>query len=118
MEKPLKLYIDTSIWNFILETDRADSALTYDFLKLVIKEKSDIFVSEIVIEEIEAAHEPRRSKLFELLRLANTSTIYVNEEMKQLTNIYVKEGLIPDKHINDALHIAIATVSKCNLIVS
>ena len=118
MDKKLKLYIDTSVWNFALEIERADSILTYEFLKLTVEEKCDIFVSEIVVEEIEDAYEPRRSKLFELLSLTNTSIIYVNDEMKKLANTYVNEGLLPVKHINDALHIAIATVSRCHLIIS
>ena len=35
MKKPFKLYIDTSVWNFALETDRADCLLTWDFFRLL-----------------------------------------------------------------------------------
>ena len=42
MEKPIKLYIDTSVWNFALETERGDNVLTDDFLQLIRKEDYDV----------------------------------------------------------------------------
>ena len=56
MEKPIKLYIDTSVWNFALETERKDSILTNEFLQLIKKDLSSD-------ERLEYFH--KKSKQFE-----------------------------------------------------
>ncbi|MBI2995939.1 MAG: hypothetical protein HYY52_04465 [Candidatus Melainabacteria bacterium] len=71
MKKTLKLYIDTSVWNFSLETDRSGSTLTDDFLQLIIKESHDVIVSDTVMAEIEDAHEPRKSNLLGLIEIVS-----------------------------------------------
>lgn len=118
MEKPLKLYIDTSVWNFVLEAERSGSTLTYDFLQLIVKEEYNIAVSDTVMAEIEDAHEPRKSNLLELIELFNCEIVQPSNKARTLANIYVKEKLIPEKEFNDALHIAIATIVRCDFIVS
>ena len=35
-----------------------------------------------------------------------------------MAGIYVKEGIVPEKFLNDALHIAIATVNGIDTVVS
>ncbi len=40
------------------------------------------------------------------------------DEMEDLADIYVGEGLIPPKYRNDALHIAVATVANMDIMVS
>ena len=114
----MKLYIDTSVWNFALETDRPNSFLTNEFLQLLSEENYEAVISDIVMSEIEKATELRKFDLLELLRLINVSKISPTDEMKNLAKVYIKENLIPLRHIDDALHIAIATVSRCNFIVS
>ncbi len=51
MEKPIKLYIDTSVWNLALETERKfDCNLTNNFLINIQKEKQLIFcISDFII---------------------------------------------------------------------
>lgn len=118
MEKPLKLYIDTSVWNFALETERSDSMLTNEFLELVKVENHIVVISDIVLAEIDDAFEPRKSQLKRLLNLLDFKTITVSDEAKKLADIYIKEKLIPEKETNDAQHIAVATINACDFIVS
>ena len=118
MEKPIKLYIDTSVWNFALEVERADCLITNEFLQLIRSKEYSIFISDIVLSEILNAYEPRRSKLQELLNIYGYEKINVDDDTKELANIYISEGLIPQNEVNDAQHIAIATVNRCNLLVS
>lgn len=40
------------------------------------------------------------------------------EQVEKLAEVYVNEGIIPKKYINDALHIAIATKYKMDAIIS
>ena len=118
MERPTKLYIDTSVWNFVFETGRSGSSLTREFLELLRSEEYKIITSDIVRAEIRAASEPRKSQLQSLIGSLPIEITISGEEARNLANLYVKEGLIPNGEFNDALHIAIATTSRCNFIVS
>jgi len=53
--KKLKLYLDTSVLNFIFAEDAPDfKNVTIDFFEnYVAKEKYDVFISSVVIREIE-----------------------------------------------------------------
>ena len=118
MEKLIKLYLDTSVWNFVFETGRSGSSLTREFLELLRSEEYKIITSDIVRAEIRAASEPRKSQLQNLIGSLPIEITISGEEARNLANLYVKEGLIPNGEFNDALHIAIATTSRCNFIVS
>lgn len=55
--KKLKLYLDTSVLNFLFAEDAPDfKNVTIDFFEnYVAKEKYDVFISNVVIREIEKA---------------------------------------------------------------
>jgi len=118
MEKRLKLYIDTSVWNFALEIERKDCLLTNEFLELIKTNEYSIFISDITLSEILNAYESRRSKLQELLKIYSYQMLSLDDNTRNFANIYINRGLIPQNEINDAQHIAIATVNKCDFIVS
>ena len=63
MGKKLKLYIDTSVWNFVMEKLRSDSLLTYEFLQHIKSEEYTIIISDVVDAEINKSVEPRKSQL-------------------------------------------------------
>ena len=118
MERPIKLYIDTSVWNFALETERADCLLTNEFLESINNREYSVFISDIILSEILNAYESRRSKLQELLNIYGYTMLNLDDNARELANVYINEGLIPKNEINDAQHIAIATVNRCDFIVS
>ncbi|OGI10775.1 MAG: hypothetical protein A3I68_08960 [Candidatus Melainabacteria bacterium RIFCSPLOWO2_02_FULL_35_15] len=118
MEKPIKLYIDTSVWNFALEIERSGSTLTSEFLELLQSNEYVVVISDVVQAEILAAPELRKNQLKELIDLINAETVISNKEAENLAIIYIEEGLIPEKHYDDALHVATATINRCNFIVS
>lgn len=119
MEKPIKLYIDTSVWNFALESTRPDSIITYEFLKSISESKDyTLIISNLVDAEINDASEKRKEELLTLIELFKPQIIFSNEEAFNLANIYVTENLIPKNFRDDATHIAIATVNHCNFLIS
>jgi hypothetical protein len=64
--KKLKLYIDTSVWNFIYADDAPEKQeVTKMFFENI--DDYDIYISNIVLEEIEQADIQKRKKLEELL---------------------------------------------------
>ena len=118
MKQKTRIYIDTSVWNFVLEAVRPDSILTYEFLQLMQSTEYIAVISDITETEINKSQEPRRSQLDQLIDIHQPEIIYVNEEVRNLSNIYLEEKLIPQPQINDATHIAAATVNRCDFLVS
>ncbi|OGI06934.1 MAG: hypothetical protein A3I68_03880 [Candidatus Melainabacteria bacterium RIFCSPLOWO2_02_FULL_35_15] len=119
MEKSIKLYLDTSVWNFALEADRPDYIITYEFLKSVnnSSEYSLVF-SNLVEAEINDAPSKRKEELTKLIDIFKPVIVYSNEEAFNLAEIYISEGLIPENYRDDAIHIATATVNHCNFLLS
>lgn len=119
--KKLKIYLDTSVINFLFADDTPDfKKITEDFFKEYFG-RYDIFVSDIVLLEInKTENQEQKSRLlsviddypFSILEIAN------NEAIGYLSELYIKEGVIPQKKKEDALHIAVATVYEMDILLS
>ncbi|MBI2996173.1 MAG: PIN domain-containing protein [Candidatus Melainabacteria bacterium] len=119
MIKKTKLYIDTSIWNLALETNRSEYRLTIDFLEVYGKSKSHLLcISEVVEVEINRAYDTRRKQLLRLVEKYQPEILTPSNESYNLAKIYTNEGLMPSNAINDAIHIAVASLNHCDFIVS
>ncbi len=77
-----------------------------------------LFVSEIVMAELNRAPENLRKKLFDLVGNFNFEELSFTEEAKVLSDKYITEGVIPLKYQEDAFHIAIASVNDMDAIIS
>lgn len=118
--KKLKIYLDTSVINFLFADDTPDfKKITEDFFKEYFG-RYDIFVSDIVLLEInKTVDQQQKSRLlsviddypFKILEIAN------NEAIGYLSELYIKEGVIPQKKKEDALHIAVATVYEMDILL-
>ncbi len=67
--RKLKLYVDTSVWNFYFADDAPEKRdITKDFIDLVQKEQYEVFISEVVVKEINDAPELKRAQLAGLIK--------------------------------------------------
>ena len=114
-----KIYIETSVFNFFFADDAPDKR--QDTLKLFteIKEgKYAPYTSNAVLVELAKDSEPKRGQMMALLETYNIEVLPAHADESQLANIYVAEGIIPEKYATDALHIASTTVNDLDFIVS
>lgn len=120
--RKLKLYLDTSVWNFVYADDAPyESDITKDFFDLVQAGRYEIFISEVVIKEINDAPEPKKEILFKLIDKYSPVKLEATEETKEieeLTEAYLAHKIISPKKRDDALHVAIATVSEMDAVIS
>lgn len=117
MPRKFKLYLDTSVPNAYFDLkDPYRQEITKQFwLKL---KEHHIYVSDLVIKEIKATGDEKlRKNLIQLVKdfelLSTKST-----EIRALAEEYVSRGIIPVKHIEDAVHIAVTTVNSLDILVS
>jgi len=110
----MRIYADTSVFGGVFDAEFAEPTK-----KLFAEIDSGRFVlvtSAIVEAEIEPA--PQRIRDFFSLYEAIAEIAQLSEEMILLQQQYIKSGVVTEKSAEDALHVAIATVAQCSLIVS
>jgi predicted nucleic acid-binding protein len=112
--KTVRIYIDTSIvgGKFDSEFQKASDL----FFEQVKAKKFNLIISALVQEEISAAPVNIRRFLDELIPEA--TVIDVSEPALKLRGAYIKANILTKKNSNDALHVALATVNNCPIIVS
>ncbi len=118
MIRKIKTYIDTSVWNFALETDRLDSSLTYEFLEMLKNSEYIPVISNVVMAEIEASSEPRKTLLLDLIDIFSPEMVIADDATTKLVQVYIDEKIVPKNSFNDAIHIATASMYRCNFLVS
>jgi predicted nucleic acid-binding protein len=117
--KKLKLYFDTSIFNFALADDvPKEKEVTLKLFDEVRKGKYEVYVSEVVIREANRASEEKAKSLIDLINEVVSEELYVNDEVQELAKRYVTEGIIPERYEDDALHIAVTSVNNLDAIIS
>ena len=117
--KTPKIYLETTVFNFLFADDAPDKKA--DTVKLFeeIKEGKYLpYTSAYVLQEINAASAPKKTQMLDLIREHNVNLIATSNEATKLASVYVKEGIIPQKYVTDALHIATATIDGLDFVVS
>lgn len=119
--KRLRLYLETSVWNFVYADDAPEKRdATKAFFEEVRQGKFDIYISGLVIFEIgQNVKDPsKKEKLETLIRDFAPVQLRQNEEVENLTNAYVEAKIGPSKAKPDMIHIAHATAHDLDVIVS
>jgi len=111
-----KIYLDTSVVsNYFDKRDKNIHQATRKFWKLT--KETQVFVSIITLQELNAIKDKQR-KLGCLKLIQPFQILEMNERAIKLAKSYIKAKIIPAKHLNDAYHIAIASVNNIPIILS
>ena len=117
MGKRSRVYLDTSVPNaYLEERDLSRMEKTRSFWGRI--GQYQIFISDLVIQEIEDIGDPvKRRRLLALVSGFQTMRSK-NGEIASLAVEYVGRGIIPMKHVEDAVHIAVATFYEIDVLTS
>jgi oligoribonuclease NrnB/cAMP/cGMP phosphodiesterase (DHH superfamily) len=119
--KKLNVYLDTSVINFLFAEDSPEKKkITEEFFDdYVAKGKFNAYISSVVIEEIERTKETeKRERLSNVILKYDLPVIGLTEEGVKLGQKYIEEKIIPEKKVDDARHLAIATINEIDVLVS
>ena len=117
--KKLKLYLETSVWNFLFADDAPDKkASTEKFFEEVTDGKYEIFISDTVRAEFMAASDAKRKLLFDIVKRHAPVMLEADEEVRSLADIYVSQGVLSPKHFRDLLHLAYSSVHGMKALIS
>jgi len=117
--KKLKIYLDTSVISHLQADDVPEKMVfTQKLWDEIKKDEFDIVLSEVVLSEIEDCPEPKKTVLSEYLGEIQYQKVSLTNEVTELANKYIEQKVLPPKCLDDALHIASASINGCNAIVS
>jgi predicted nucleic acid-binding protein len=120
MEKKLKIYLDTSIINFLFADDAPEKKeVTGDFFENYLTDY-DVYISENVIVEInKTSSEIKKSNLLDIIKKYNIKPFNIlNDDILQLAQKYIEAGILAEKKFDDAIHIAFATYYEFDILLS
>lgn len=108
------MYSDTSVFGGVFDEEfQKPSCLLFDRIR---EGKYRLVLSALIRDELEEAPIPVKNLYREILGIADV--VDVTDEAIYLQQKYLEHNIVGRKWEADALHVAIATVSHCNLIVS
>ena len=125
--KKLKVYLDTSIINFLYVDDSPDyrKATENFFENIVSKNKVETYISNVVIDEInQTEDENKKNTLLETLEKYINIKILVADDDDVINEIaflgenYIKNNIIPQKKVADSLHVAYTTIFQMDILLS
>jgi predicted nucleic acid-binding protein len=116
-----KVYIETTIPSYVAARSSRDllvaahQQITRDWWESR-RQAFELYVSELVIQEVRAGDALLASRRLEFLR--DVPVLPVTGEILKLAEDLIAEGPIPRKAAGDAAHIAIATVYGCEYLLT
>jgi len=113
-----KVYLETTLFNFYFDKDRDAHTVTVELFKEIAAGKYEAFTSDYVVDELKKAPAEKSAKMMNLLNEYSIPVLAMDDEADRLADIYVSEGVIPQKYRTDGLHIAIATINDLDMIIS
>jgi predicted nucleic acid-binding protein len=113
-KKTIRVYADTSVFGGV--NDEEFRVASRRFFNLVREGKFEIVVSTVVIEELNKAPAATRRLYDDIWGM--TERVPITAQALNLRDAYLRAGIIGPRWAADALHVAIATVSGCSLVVS
>ena len=111
----MKVYTDTSVIGGCFDEEfKVWSNLLF---KEFVEGNKSMMLSDLTLQELEPAREEVRLKITEIPEKYRVN-VEVNDEAIKLGETYIREGALTNKSYNDALHIALATLSNADILSS
>jgi len=117
--KKIRVYLDTSVVSYLDQQDTPEKMSETKEVWDKIKEGNyEVFISTLVIDELQKCQEPKRTYLLNQLNEIDFTILEVNEGTVRLAEKFIDFGVLKKKSFEDCQHIAAAILSNCDIIVS
>ena len=94
--KQLKIYLDTSVISHLEAPDRPDwMADTRRLWEDIQAGEFEVFISPVVILEVDNCREPKRSSLTRWLQEISFTLLQEVDEVQELSEKYLQAGILP-----------------------
>jgi predicted nucleic acid-binding protein len=115
----VKLYLDTSVLGAVFDTKPIGRReMTQLFFESVRRRTDTLYISDLVLDEIDRAPDRVRFSLMTLVRQIRPLVLSESRDSLSLADEYVAARVIPVSSRDDARHVAIATLAGNDALVS
>lgn len=111
---PIRVYADTSVYGGCFDSQFSGSSVM--FFEQVRSGRFLLVASALVESELEGAP-PRVRELFASVKPIGENAV-VSQPAIDLQSAYLAAGIVSERSEEDALHVALAAVAECSLLVS
>lgn len=115
----LKIYLDTSVISYLDQQDlpeqMKETQEVWDFFR---KGKYEIYISDVVVYEINKCGMEKRETLLAYLDQIEYTIIETDESTVELAEKFIDFGFLKRKNYDDCRHIAAAILAGCDFIIS
>lgn len=113
--KKLRVYIDTSVIAGCLDDEF--SLESNQLMEAIKQEKFILLMSDIIVSKLINAPQSVKDILLSIPQRV-IEVVKITPEVLQLRDAYINEGVVTSKSINDATHVAAATIARAAAIIS
>ena len=110
----MKAYADTSVFGGVFDEEFLQPSR--EFFEEVKEGRFLLVTSAVVQAEISGA--PQQVKEFFSMIIAKAELAELTQEVLELRQAYLDANIVTEKSKYDATHVALATISRCDMIVS
>lgn len=115
----MRIYLENSVLSGSLDTDEPKfMKFSNELLRSVKQNIHKGFISKLVQEEISRAPSKIRVTLERRISRLSLVVLEIDEEVLNLAKEYVDAKLVPENYRADAIHIAVATANRLDVLVS
>jgi predicted nucleic acid-binding protein len=115
----LKIYLDTSVISHLDQQDAPDlMAETHAFWDRVKAGEYDVFISPVVVTEVDRCEEEKLAHLRGYLQSVRYTLLEETDEVLRLASQYIEANILRPKSFDDCQHIAYACVYGCDILLS
>ena len=111
----INIYLDTTVISALFDRRTPERMTqTKQFWENI--DEYNVFISELVIDEIKGASQPLQDQMLEIVGTFNVLSI--SDNSLKLANVYIKNDIFPEKYLDDALHVALASTNQIGILLS
>ncbi|MCK4849792.1 MAG: PIN domain-containing protein [Phycisphaerae bacterium] len=115
----LSIYVETSVWSYAFAEDAPESRkATEDFFELARQNLYELFVCDVVLDELGRAPEELARMFGKLVQEIKPVNLEFDREADRLAQQFLQLGAVPPSKIEDAQHVAVAVVNELDMLVS
>src|SRR5438093_10143453 len=115
----MKLYLETTVPSFLFADDAPEKQqVTRQFFKWLAISPDKLYISELVLAELNRASPDVRNKLLEAVVGLPVENLSITDEAVDLAGRYVRDGVIPARYRDDAVHVALAVLNNLDVVVT
>jgi predicted nucleic acid-binding protein len=113
--KKLRVYFDTSVIGGCLDDEFAEDSM--QLLSSVRQGQLTMLLSEVVSAELSNAPSEVQN-ILQNIPVEHIEIVELTPDIIELAQAYLETGVLTPKSLNDAIHVAAATIARADAIVS